>query len=63
MTFTYRHCFTWIALSFIATVIVRLRCMGGWVALIGRSLALNVYFGWHHYGHANMIIALGLRNS
>ena len=63
MTFTIRHCIAWIALSFTGTVIVLLMFMGGWFTLIGLSLALNLYLGWHHYGHANMLLALGLQPS
>ena len=60
MTFTIRHCLTWIALSFMCTMIVMLLFWGSWFTLIGLSLALNLYLGWHHYGHANMLRALGL---
>lgn len=63
MIFTLRHCLAWIALSFTSTIIVLLFFIGGWFSLMGLSLALNLYLGWHHYGHANMLFALGLRNS
>lgn len=63
MTFTPRQILAWVAISFTVTVIVILLFGGSWFTLVGLSLALNLYLSWLHYGHDNMLVALGIRNS
>lgn len=63
MTFTTRQIALWIAISFTVTMIVILLFGGTWFTLMGLSLALNFYLSWHFYGHDNMLVALGIRNS
>ena len=63
MTFTPRQILLWVALSFTLTMIAILLFGGTWFTLVGLSLALNLYLSWQFYGHDNMLVALGLRNS
>ena len=62
MTFTIRQAITWSVLCFVSVAILTLLICGGFIALLGLSLGLNLFLSWQWIGNDTMLRALGLNN-
>lgn len=51
----------WLAIIAYGVGVLVCLIMGGWLALLGISLATNFVLSWRLFGHGNMLRALGLQ--